>query len=101
MRIRSALTQFCLAFTLLLAQQGAYWHMLSHLAPDTGKQEQSLPDPKGCPLDIVYAKVGSGMASSPLAVASPCSADTVVSITESFAFAPAPVPSARAPPVSL
>lgn len=101
MRLRHALLPFLAAFTLLLAQQGAYWHALTHLTVHAAGQEHGLPDSKGCPLDDVYARVGSGMAAAPLAVAPSCGADSAVSVHESFAFAPAPAPSARAPPVFL
>lgn len=101
MRFRSGLLQFCLAFALLLAQQGAYWHALTHLVPETARQEQDLPDSKSCPLDGVYAKVGSGLAAVPLAVAPACGADAVVSVPESFTFVLALVPGARAPPTFL
>lgn len=101
MRLRHALLPFLAAFTLLLAQQGAYWHALAHLTVPTAGQEDGPPDSKSCPLDDVYARVGSGMAAAALAVAAPCGADATISLTESFTFTPAPTPSARAPPAFL
>lgn len=101
MRFRSALLQFCLAFALLVAQQGGYWHALTHLAAETSSQEQGLPESKACPLDAVYAKVGSGLAAVPLAVGPVCNADAVADLPESLIVAPAPAPGARAPPPVL
>ncbi|MBI2313422.1 MAG: hypothetical protein HYU77_13060 [Betaproteobacteria bacterium] len=101
MRFRSGLLQFCLALALLLAQQGGYWHALTHLAAEASSPEQGQPESKACPLDAVYAKVGSGMAPAPLAVVTVAGADAIAALPESLIVAPAPAPDARAPPPVL
>ena len=50
-----------LSLALLLAQQGAAWHMLSHLraAPAPSQQGKQLPHPETCAQCLVFAHMGA------------------------------------------
>jgi hypothetical protein len=61
-----------LAFLLLLAQQGAAVHALSHLADSRpAQQEKHLPHSPACDKCVVYASIGHGAASAPVVFALP------------------------------
>lgn len=68
MRVRSQLIlSLLLAFTLLFAQQGAAIHALSHLTetlPNHSQQDKQLPHSPACDKCVVYAGMGSALASS-------------------------------------
>lgn len=68
MKARSQLILFLLlAFTLLFAQQGAAVHALSHLSetlPGHSQQDKQLPHSPACDKCVVYAGMGSALASS-------------------------------------
>ncbi len=58
-----------LALLLLLAQQGAALHALSHLTetvPAHAGQEKSLPHSPVCDKCVAYAEIGGGVHSAPL-----------------------------------
>ena len=60
------------AFVLLLTQQGAALHALSHLAdgvPSQSQQEKHLPHSPACDKCVAYAGIGSAAPSSPPAFA--------------------------------
>ncbi|OIP18039.1 MAG: hypothetical protein AUK53_01460 [Betaproteobacteria bacterium CG2_30_59_46] len=62
----------CLAFALLVAQQGAALHALSHFAdgvPGQSQQGKHLPHSPACDKCVVYADIGSAAPSSPLVFA--------------------------------
>jgi hypothetical protein len=52
-----------LAFTLLVAQFGAYAHAISHTIADQ-TQDQSLPHDKHCDLCAAYAQIGGAISVS-------------------------------------
>lgn len=54
-----------LALALLLAQQGAVWHSLSHLrAPSPSQQDKQLPHSDTCAQCLAFAHMGAGVSSS-------------------------------------
>ena len=62
-------SHFLLALLLLLAQQGAAVHALSHLAesvPAHSQQDKNPPHSPACDKCIAYAEVGGGVHSAPL-----------------------------------
>lgn len=70
MKTRSRLLLFVLlAFAVLFAQQGAAMHALSHLSEPLSRhseQDKQLPHSPACDKCVVYAGVGSALASSTL-----------------------------------
>lgn len=60
-----------LAFALLIAQQGAALHALSHLTeplPSQSQQDKHLPHSSACEKCVAYAGIGSALAASALAI---------------------------------
>jgi hypothetical protein len=55
-----------LGFALLLAQQGAVWHSLSHLreAPAPSQQDKQLPHSETCAQCLAFAHIGGAVTSS-------------------------------------
>ena len=98
--LRSILLKSLLAFALLIAQQGAITHSISHVLAEQS-QDQSLPHDKHCDLCAAYAQIGSavGVSHIDFEFASSFEATlTTYSVTfRSFAFSAF---TARAPPYS-
>ena len=65
---KRALSSMVLAFVLLVAQQGAVWHALSHYHADLASSEpdKPLPHSEQCAKCVVYAKTGAAAAATPL-----------------------------------
>ena len=104
MKARSRLLLFLLlAFALLFAQQGAAIHALSHLTeplPSHSQQDKQLPHSPACDKCVLYAGVGTALASSALAISA------AVAHIPQLAFTPPALLSqptrlyhARAPPI--
>jgi len=92
----------CLAFALLVAQQGAALHALSHFAdgvPGQSQQGKHLPHSPACDKCVVYADIGSAAASSPPIFAAPETLFIPVAVL-SLLFPSSPLYSyrSRAPP---
>lgn len=72
MKTRSRLLPFLiLAFALLLSQQGAAVHALSHLGeslPSHSQQNKQLPHSPACDKCVLYADVGAALAANALAI---------------------------------
>jgi hypothetical protein len=98
--LRSILLKSLLAFALLIAQEGAIAHSISHVLAEQS-QDQSLPHDKHCNLCAAYAQIGSavGVSHIDFDFASSFEATlTAYSVTfRSFAFSAF---AARAPPYS-
>lgn len=104
MKARSRLLPFLLlAFALLFAQQGAAVHALSHLAeplPAQSQQDKQLPHSPACDKCVVYAGVGSALASSGLNIPSAAvHAQYIATTPPALLSQPARLYHARAPPV--
>ncbi|MBU0592824.1 MAG: hypothetical protein KKH74_03700 [Gammaproteobacteria bacterium] len=103
MKIRSQLLPFLLlAFALLFVQQGAAIHALSHLAeslPSHSQQDKQLPHSPACDKCVVYANIGTALASSALLIPAAVAKISHLAITLP-ALLPQPVRlyHARAPP---
>ncbi|MFN3398354.1 MAG: hypothetical protein ACK4ZS_07450 [Sulfurimicrobium sp.] len=84
MKARSRLLLFLLlAFALLLAQQGAAMHALSHLAeplPSHSQQDKHLPHSPACEKCVAYAGVGSAVAASGLALPPAAMGETLFAV---------------------
>lgn len=67
-----------LALALLLAQQGAVWHALSHLraAPSPSQQDKQLPHSETCAQCMAFAHIGAAATSTipPFALPDPAPA---------------------------
>lgn len=66
--LRRGLVHVLLAFALLLAQQGAAWHAVSHLASDPASSQHDkkpLHSSDQCEKCIVFAQMGAAAASTP------------------------------------
>lgn len=61
--LRRFFTVVSLAFALLLAQQGAAWHALSHAHTASQNDDKQVPTEK-CGQCIAYAHIGSALAST-------------------------------------
>lgn len=62
---RRILTALALAFALLIAQQGAVWHALSHITSSASThQDKQVPADK-CGQCIAYSHIGTALASFP------------------------------------
>lgn len=73
--LRRFLTALTLAFSLLIAQQGAVWHALSHAQTSTPEHQGKQVPADKCGQCIAYAHIGTALASSlPIVVA-----DTIIS----------------------
>jgi hypothetical protein len=98
--LRSILLKSLLAFALLIAQQGAITHSISHVLAEQS-QDQSLPHDKHCDLCAAYAQIGSAVSVSHIDFDFASSFEatlTTYSVTfRSFAFSAF---AARAPPYS-
>jgi hypothetical protein len=105
MKARSRLLLFLLlAFALLFAQQGAANHALSHLSeslPSHSQQDKQLPPHSpACDKCVVYAGVGTALASSALAIpAAAAQIPYLAIIPPALPSQPARLYHARAPPV--
>jgi hypothetical protein len=93
---------FLLAVLLLVAQQGAFAHALSHIADlRAGETQKHAPHPPACEKCVEYAGVGGALASSScFVIAAP--PDGVAAAPQSFASAAGvflPVYRSRAPPL--
>lgn len=62
--LRRFFTIVSLAFALLLAQQGAAWHALSHAHTAKQGDDKQTPMDK-CGQCVAYAHIGTALASSP------------------------------------
>ncbi len=103
MKARSHLLLFLLlAFALLFAQQGAAIHALSHLSepqPTSSQQDKQLPHSPACDKCVVYAGVGTALASSALAMpAAVARIPQLALIPSALLSQPARLYHARAPP---
>ena len=65
-----------LALALLLAQQGAVWHSLSHLRAAPSQQDKQLPHSETCAQCMAFAHIGAAAASTipPFALPDPAPA---------------------------
>lgn len=84
--LRRFLNIVSLAFALLLAQQGAAWHALSHAHTATQYDDKQVPVEK-CGQCIAYAHMGSALASAPPIIAVANIAPVQVALPP-FAFTP-------------
>lgn len=103
MKVRSRTLLFLLlAFALLFAQQGAAIHALSHLnepVPTHSQQDKQLPHSPACDKCVVYAGVGTALASSALAMPAAVAHIPHLALTPpALLLRPAPLYLARAPP---
>lgn len=59
--LKRVVSTVLLSLALLLAQQGAAWHMLSHLrtAPVSSQQDKQLPHPETCAQCLAFAHMGA------------------------------------------
>lgn len=104
MKLRSRLLPFLLlAFALLFAQQGAAIHALSHLAeplPSHSQQDKQLPHSPACDKCVVYAGVGTALASSALLIPATVAQISHLAVTPPALLSqPVRLYHARAPPV--
>lgn len=103
MKARPQLLLFLLlAFALLFAQQGAAIHALSHLGEPLSshsQQDKQLPHSPACDKCVVYAGVGTALASSALAIPSAVARIPHLATTSpALLTQPARLYHARAPP---
>jgi len=58
--LKRVVSTVLLSLALLLAQQGAAWHMLSHLrTAAASQQDKQLPHPETCAQCLVFAHMGA------------------------------------------
>lgn len=71
MKTRSALAHWLLALLLLLSQQLATVHGLSHLSDARNRttQEKQLPADQACAQCVAFAQVGTGLTGKPFVLA--------------------------------
>jgi hypothetical protein len=108
-RLHPALTRrllaFCLPLLLLLAQQGAVVHALSHLrapaAASTAKAHQHSQADSACELCLAYAAVGHAVSAQPVVMAQVPLAQVLTDLSAGHSLpADAPAPRSRAPPLT-
>jgi hypothetical protein len=92
-----------LALTLVIGQQGAALHALSHFVPESpAKQDKHAPDGGACEKCVAFAKIGSALPGGSLALeALPGEELRLLPATASFVFLPLRSKPARGPPALL
>lgn len=69
--LQRAILAVTFAFLLVLGQQGAAVHAISHLAEAESQQQDQAPHSPACDECVVYAGLASGMASAEFHFAAP------------------------------
>lgn len=89
------------AFALLMAQQGAAWHALSHYRTDpvSSEPDKSLPHSEQCAQCVAYAQTGAAATTSPFVfLALSLSTERIIHLGASILPAPDCPYQSQAPP---